>query len=118
MIWDFLKSLCPGGAEGIAIRGLQAEILGGGTQVKWQALVIQPTKNAPDFNGKIELTFGGTMAGKPWTMPLPGGVLPLKFKQYHRMDGVVDLPAQVVVKTLSAKVTEGSATRAVQTSKL
>ena len=115
----FFEKLMPtSGGEGIAIRGLQAEVLAGGAQIKWQALVIQPTKNAPDFNGKIELTFGGTIAGKPWTMALPGGLLPLKFKQYHRMDGVVDLPAQVVVKTLSAKITEGSVTRAVQTSKL
>jgi hypothetical protein len=80
--------------------------------------VIQPTKNAPDFSGKIELTLGGTQAGKPWSMPMPGGVQPLQLKQYRRLEGVVDLPPQVVVKTLSAKVTEGSATRAVQSVKL
>jgi hypothetical protein len=115
----FFEKLMPvGGTEGIAIRGLQGEVLGGGTQIKWQVLVIQPTKNAPDFNGKIELTFGGTQAGKPWSMPLPGGVQPLQFKQSRRLEGVLDLPPQVVVKTLSAKVTEGSATRAVQSVKL
>jgi hypothetical protein len=115
----FFEKLMPvGGTEGIAIRGLQGEVLGGGTQIKWQVLVIQPTKNAPDFNGKIELTFGGTQAGKPWSMPLPGGVQPLQFKQSRRLEGVLDLPPQVVVKTLSAKVIEGSATRAVQSVKL
>ena len=69
----FFEKLMPaaGGAEGIAIRGLQAEELGGGTQIKWQVLVIQPTKNAPDFSGKMELIFGGTLAGKPWSMPCP-----------------------------------------------
>ncbi len=115
----FFEKLMPvGGTEGIAIRGLQGEVLGGGTQIKWQVLVIQPTKNAPDFNGKIELTFGGTQAGKPWSMPLPGGMQQLQFKQYRRLEGVLDLPPQVVVKTLSAKVTEGAATRAVQSVKL
>jgi hypothetical protein len=115
----FFEKLMPaGGAEGIAIRGMQAEVLGGGMQIKWQVLVIQPTKNAPDFSGKIELTLGGTQAGKPWSMPMPGGVQPLQLKQYRRLEGVVDLPPQVVVKTLSAKVTEGSATRAVQSVKL
>ncbi len=115
----FFEKLMPaGGAEGIAIRGLQAEALSGGTQIKWQVLVIQPIKNAPDFSGKMELTLGGTQAGKPWSMPMPGGVQNLQFKQYRRLEGVVDLPPQVVVKTLSAKVTEGSATRAVQSIKL
>jgi hypothetical protein len=115
----FFEKLMPaGGAESIAIRGLQAEVLEGGTRMKWQVLVIQPTKNAPDFNGKIELVLGGTQAGKPWTMPLPGGLLPLQIKQYRRLDGVVDLPPQVVVKTLSAKVLEGSSTKAVQSIKL
>ncbi len=115
----FFEKLMPvGAAEGIAIRGLQAEVLGGGAQIKWQVLVIQPTKNAPDFNGKIELILGGTQAGKPWTMPLPGGLQTLQLKQYRRLEGVVDLPPQVVVKTMSAKVLEGAATRAVQTVKI
>jgi hypothetical protein len=115
----FFEKLMPvGAAEGIAIRGLQAEVLGGGAQIKWQVLVIQPTKNAPDFNGKIELVLGGTQAGKPWTMPLPGGLQTLQVKQYRRLEGVVDLPPQVVVKTMSAKVLEGAATRAVQTVKI
>ncbi len=115
----FFEKLMPAaGGEAIAIRGMQAEQLGGGAQIKWQVLVIQPSKNAPDFNGKLELTLGGTQAGKPWSMPMPGGVQNLQFKQYRRLEGVVDLPPQVVVKTLSAKVTEGTATRAVQSIKL
>lgn len=115
----FFEKLMPsGGAESIAIRGMQAEQLGGGAQIKWQVLVIQPSKNAPDFNGKLELILGGTQAGKPWSMLMPGGVQNLQFKQYRRLEGVVDLPPQVVVKTLSAKVTEGSATRAVHSIKL
>jgi hypothetical protein len=115
----FFEKLMPStGSESIAVRGLQAELLGGGAQIKWQALVIQPTKNAAEFNGKIELTLGGTQAGKPWTMALPGGPQALQVKQYRRLEGVVDLPAQVVVKTISAKVTEGTVTRAVHTAKL
>ncbi len=43
----FFEKLIPTGAtEGIAIRGLQAEMLTS-AQVKWQVLVIQPVKNAP-----------------------------------------------------------------------
>lgn len=113
----FEKLLPAGGAEGIAIRGLQADVLAGG-QVKWQVLVIQPVKNAPEFNGKLEVTFAGLQNGKPWSMALPGGALALQMRQYRRMEGVIELPVQAVVKTVSAKVVEGSATRALQTVKL
>ena len=113
----FEKLLPAGGTDGIAIRGLQAELLSA-SQLKWQVLVIQPVKNAPDFNGKMELTFNGILAGKPWTVTMPGGAQDLRFRQYRRIEGVLDLPPQAVVKTVTAKVVEGVATRSVQTFKL
>ena len=113
----FEKLLPAGGADGVSIRSLQAELLSA-SQLKWQVLVIQPVKNAPDFNGKLELTINGTLAGKPWMVNLPGGAQVLQFKQYRRIEGVLDLPPQAVVKTVTAKVVEGTATRSVQTFKL
>jgi hypothetical protein len=71
-------------------------------------------KNAPEFRGKLELSVSGTLDGKPWMMPLPGGPLALQFRQYRRVEGMIDLPAQAVVKNVSAKVVEGSISRAVQ----
>jgi hypothetical protein len=110
----FFEKLTPvNGSESVAIRGLQAEMLGG-TQLKWQVLVIQPVKNAPEFRGRLELSLSGTQDGKPWVMPLPNGGQPLQFRQYRRLEGMVDLPAQVVVKNVSARITEGSVSRAVQ----
>lgn len=109
----FEKLLPAGGADGISIRSLQAELLSG-TQLKWQVLVIQPVKNAPDFNGKLDLTIEGSLAGKPWMINLPGGAQVLQFKQYRRIEGVLDLPPQAVVKTVTAKVIEGAAIRSVQ----
>lgn len=110
----FFEKLIPSsGAEGVAIRGLQAEVLSG-TQLKWQVLVIQPVKNAPEFRGKLELSVSGTLEGKPWMMPLPGGPVALQFRQYRRVEGMIDLPPQAVVKNVSAKVVEGSISRAVQ----
>jgi hypothetical protein len=121
----FFEKLIPAGSnEGVAIRALQAESLNAGTQLKWQVLVIQPTKNAPEFNGKLELTLSGLQGGasgtggKPWSQVVGGTAQALQFKQYRRLENVIDLPPQVVVKQISAKVTEGSATRAVQTLKL
>jgi len=110
----FFEKLIPaGGAEGVAIRGLQAEVLSG-TQLKWQVLVIQPVKNAPEFQGRLEVSLSGTIDGRPWLMPLPGGALPLQFRQYRRLEGMVNLPERAVVKNVSAKVLDGTATRAVQ----
>lgn len=118
----FFEKLIPAaGTDGVAIRGLQAELLGdaaGGGQMKWQVLVIQPVKNAVEFNGKLEVTFAGTLNGKPWMMSLPGGPQALQVKQYRRIEGVVDLPPQVVVQNVSAKVLDGTTTRAVHTIKL
>lgn len=110
----FFEKLMPAsGAEAVAIRGLQAEVLSG-TQLKWQVLVIQPVKNAPEFRGKLEVSISGTVDGKPWMMPLPGGPQLLQFRQYRRVEGMVDLPPQAVVKNVSARVVEGSVSRAVQ----
>ncbi|MBA3595450.1 MAG: hypothetical protein M3Q12_09660 [Pseudomonadota bacterium] len=113
----FEKLLPAGSADNAAIRGLQAEKLSD-MQVKWQVLVIQPVRDAPVFNGKLELTFSGTLAGKPWTTGLAGGAQALQFKQYRRVEGVLDVPAQAVVQTITAKLIEGTVTRSVQVIKL
>ena len=113
----FEKLLPASGTDGVSIRSLQAELLSA-SQLKWQLLVIQPVKNAPEFNGQIEVTINGTLAGKPWMVNLPGGAQILHFKQYRRIEGVLDLPTQAVVKTVTAKIVEGTVTRSVQTFKL
>ncbi|HUR88716.1 MAG TPA: DUF6776 family protein [Ramlibacter sp.] len=114
----FFERLMPAsGSEGVAIRGLNAEVLSG-TQLKWQVLLIHPVKNASEFHGKLEVKLAGTLNGKPWMMDLPGGPQQLAFKQYRRVEGMVDLPPQAVVKNVSAKVLEGSVTRAVQSIQL
>lgn len=110
----FEKLLPTGPAEVASIRGLQAEVLSE-TQLKWQVLVIQPVKDGTNFNGKLELTLQGTQDGKPWSMSLPGGPQLLQFRQYRRMEGLLDLPARAVVKTVTAKVMDGAVVRSVKT---
>jgi hypothetical protein len=114
----FFEKLLPASAtESASIRSLQAEVVSE-TQLKWQVLVIQPVKDAATFNGKLELTVTGTQSGKPWVMSLPGGAQVLQFKQFRRIEGMLDLPPLTVVKTVTAKVFEGTAVRSVQTFKL
>lgn len=113
----FFEKLMPASGDAIAIRGLSAEVLAG-TQLKWQVLLIQPVKNPPVFKGKLEVTLAGTLGGKPWVMDVPAASQQLSFRQYRRVEGMVDLPAQAVVKNVSAKVLEGNVTRAVQSIQL
>jgi hypothetical protein len=113
----FFQRLIPAsGGEGVAIRGLQAEVVAG-TQLRWQVLLIHPVKNASEFRGKLEVKLAGTLDGKPWMMDVPQPQA-LAFKQYRRVEGMVDLPSQAVVKNVSAKVVEGAITRAVQSIEL
>lgn len=113
----FEKLLPAGSAEVASIRSLEAEVLSD-ARLRWQVLVIQPVKNAPDFSGRLDLTLHGTQGGQPWTMTLPGGSQPLQFRQFRRVEGFLDVPAQAMVQAVTVKVTEGTAVRSVQTVKL
>ncbi|NBQ86537.1 MAG: hypothetical protein EBU07_03490 [Betaproteobacteria bacterium] len=113
----FFERLIPATTgERIAIRGLQADPLNE-RQLKWQVLVMQAARNAPEFRGKLELGFSGTQAGRPWQASLPAPI-DLTVRQYQRAEGVFDLPEQVVVKNVTVRVTEGQSVRAVQTLRL
>ena len=114
----FFEKLIPtAGVQGIAIRGLQAEVQNG-REIKWQVLVIQALKNPPEFSGRLELSFTGLLNGKPWVATLPGGAQTFKLKQYGRLEGVFDMPPQAVIKGVTAKILDGSVTKAVQSIKL
>lgn len=110
----FFERLIPSTtSEALAIRGLQAEVLPSG-QLKWQVLVLQSAKNPNEFKGKLDVTLSGFLSGKPWMMSLAGGAQPIDVKQYRRLDGLVDLPAQVQVKSVVVKVMDNSASKAIR----
>jgi hypothetical protein len=114
----FFEKLIPsGGTEAIAIRGLQTE-LRNGKDLKWQVLVIQPSKSAVGFNGFLEVSFSGLQNGKPWTAAVPTGPQPFSVQQYGRLAGVFEVPPQVVVKAVQAKVMEGNTVRASQSQRV
>ena len=114
----FFERLIPAaGGDGAVIRGVQAD-LSGVSAVIWQVLVIQASKNAPEFTGRLELSFSGTLNGKPWTASLPEGAKPVTVRQYGRFDGVFELPAQVVLKLVTAKLLDGTSVRSTQFVKL
>jgi hypothetical protein len=115
----FFERLLPAqSVEGVSIRGLQAEVIAPG-QIRVQLLVMQPGKTLPEFHGRYDITFTGLLDGKPWNHQGSGGAQLLQVKQHLRIDGMVDYPAQAVVKTVQVRLMDTrGAVKAVQTAKL
>lgn len=114
----FFERLIPaGGKDPVAIRGLQVENTAP-QKMRWQVLVIQSGKNAPELSATLELTFTGVLNGKPWSTALPGGAQPFRVKQYGRLEGEIELPALAQVKGVSARVLEGGTVRSAHSIKL
>ncbi|WP_439113059.1 DUF6776 family protein [Hydrogenophaga sp.] len=114
----FFERLIPGtGSDALSIRGLQVERLSEG-QLKWQALMIQASKNAPEFKGSLEITFTGMLEGKPWSMAQAAAPQAVLIKSYLRQEGIVAVPPLAVVKVVTAKILQGGAVKSVQTVKL
>ncbi len=110
----FFERLLPTRGDGLQLRGLQVEASMPG-RLRYQMLVVQNGKLVTEFQGRYELTLGGQFEGKPWSQALPGGPLPLKLRQYTRVDGTVDHPVGAVIKTVQVRVTDGQGvTRATQ----
>jgi len=114
----FFERLIPGSAgDALSIRGLQVERVSNG-QLRWQVLMIQAVKNAPEFKGSLELSFAGTLDGRPWTLKSPPNPQPVVVRSYLRQEGLVDVPPQVVVKTVTAKILQSGAVKSVHTVQL
>lgn len=114
----FFEKLIPAAGEGLQLRALQAEVTAPG-ELRYQLLVMQTGKSPAEFRGRYDLLLTGLVDGRPWTMSMPGGPKPLQLKQYARVDGMFDLPAEAVIKTVQARVTDSQGTvRATQTLKL
>lgn len=104
----FFERLLPvGAAEGLVIRGLQAEIKGAG-QLRFQMLVMQAGKSPPEFSGRYEVTLTGLLDGKPWTLNMAGGAKALQLKQYVRVEGLLLHAPLAVVKAVVVRVVSKS----------
>ena len=114
----FFERLLPASGEGLAVRGLQAELVQPG-QLRYQLLLMQSGKSPAEFKGRYELLLTGTHEGRPWTHAMPNGPQPISLRQYARVEGRLDHPADAVVKTVQVRVMDPSgAVRATQSVKL
>lgn len=102
----FFESLVPlagaGAGAGVQIRGLQVE-LRTPQQLHYQLLLMQAGRAGADFNGRYTLTLQGQREGRSWSQ-VHTDDQGLRFRQYQRVQGSVDLPAGVVIKTALAQV--------------
>lgn len=114
----FFERLIPGtGSDALSIRGLQIERVTE-TQLRWQVLMIQAEKNASDFKGQLEISFSGTLDGRPWSLQHASSPQTVLIKGYLRQEGLVDVPPQAVVKTVSARILQSGVVKALHTIKL
>ncbi|MGC4367944.1 DUF6776 family protein [Hydrogenophaga sp. R2] len=110
----FFERLLPAqNGQALDIRGLHAEPADAG-QWRWQVLVIQPGRQAPDFQGTLEVTLTGTLAGQPWTLSAPVRQ-PVSIRRYLRQEGIIPVPPQVSVRSVTARVLQGATVRSTQT---
>jgi hypothetical protein len=103
----FYERLLPAPGDGLAIRGFQVEAMTEG-KFSYLMLVIQSGKSRGEFKGKYDMSVTGTLDGKPWTQQVVGGAKPLTVTQSARFEGVLELPPNVVVKTVQARIMDGA----------
>jgi hypothetical protein len=113
----FFEGLLPVAGDGLQLRGFQAGVRSPG-QVRYQLLLMQAGRAAADFRGRYDLVLSGQSDGRPWTQTSPGAK-PLQFRQYARLEGSIELPPDIVLKSVQARVYDQQGTlRANQSAKL
>ncbi len=129
---SYLETLLPadGAAGSVAIRRLTLEKdiasqPGGAQQVRYKALVMQGGREQREFAGAIQIIATGTLNGKPYTLTLPDQGPPevkdrmkIAFKRYQRIEGFVEIPPGVVLKTIQLRLLEKGTLRAQETASL
>ncbi len=114
----FYQRLLPTTGDGLQVRGLQAQAAAPG-RLRYQMVLVQNGKSPAEFNGRYEVTVAGTHEGRPWSLPMPAGPQALQLKQVTRIEGVLEFPAEAVVKTVQVRVTDAQgATKATQSVRL
>lgn len=102
----FFERLLPAGSKGdLVVRGLQAEVVGGG-RLRYQLLVMQNGRAPSEFKGRYELTLRGQMDGRAWSLAIAGPARALQFKQYQRVDGTLEFPQPATVQAVQVRVVD------------
>lgn len=100
----FFERLLPTSGEPVSIRGLHVEPAAGGP-LRYQLIVMQQgARGQADFRGRVELALSGTRDAAPWSGSGPQVSEQVQFRQYRRMEGLLQVPAGVVVRQVQVRV--------------
>ncbi|OGB20484.1 MAG: hypothetical protein A3I66_18280 [Burkholderiales bacterium RIFCSPLOWO2_02_FULL_57_36] len=120
----FFESLLPADTgSGISIRRLKAELIAP-NQLRYRLLIMQGAKGGRDFVGDLQFAVTVVREGKSAMMMFPQGnageseKLKLNFKHYQRVEGILTLPEETLVKAIQARVLEKGQIRAQQSANL
>lgn len=114
----FFEQLIPTtGQDGLGIRGLSAR-RSDPTALRWQVLLVQSTKNAPEFKGQLQVTYTGKLLGKPWELKEPASRHPVSMRQSLRVEGRATVPPDVVVTLMTVQLMRGDNVLLTQTAKV
>lgn len=103
----FYEQLIPtSGAGGLSVRGLSARRTESGG-LSWQVLLVQSTRNAPEFKGYLKITYSGERHGQPWELTEPAGKHPVAMRQSLRLDGRAPAVAGASVNLLTVRLMQG-----------
>jgi len=80
-------------------------------------LAFQPSKQAPEFNGRLQLAVVYVLSGKELQLVLPGNReakadFQVELKHFLRREGVLELPEGAVIKSIEARVLLGDTLKA------
>ncbi|HMN81421.1 MAG TPA: hypothetical protein PKA20_16020 [Burkholderiaceae bacterium] len=122
----YLESLLPApevtGEGAVAIRRFQVEAGDAPNQLHYRALLAQGGRAEREFSGSFQLVVAAeSMLGKAanWTWPEAGSAdardrTRLHFKRFQRVEGSVDVPVGVRVRSVQLRVLERGVVRAQQ----
>ncbi len=118
----FDRILPPSQAQGVSIRSFQidAETAGDHTRLRYRILVSQGAKAAKDFVGQVQFVINGLQDGHGTQVAIPADGAAadrnyaLSFRMFQRLEGVIDAPAEVSVRSVQLRVLENGAVRAQQ----
>jgi hypothetical protein len=118
----FDRILPPSQAQGVSIRSFQieADTVGDHTRLRYRILVSQGAKASKDFVGQVQFVINGLQDGHATQVAIPADGAAaernygLSFRMFQRLEGVIDAPAGVSVRSVQLRVLENGAVRAQQ----
>lgn len=80
-------------------------------------LAFQPSKQAPDFRGRLQLAVVFALAGKEQQLLLPEGRgeaadFHIEMKHFLRREGVIELPSEAQLRSIEARILLGDTLKA------